>query len=90
MQWVFSSACSVAKVCPTLCDPGGCSLPRVPLSMGLSRQECWGGLPFPPPGDPPDSGMELQAPAWQADSFTTEPPGKPRYSVTSIQTDTEC
>ena len=27
-----------------------------PLSMGFSRQECWGGLPFPSPGDLPDQG----------------------------------
>ena len=77
---MFSCVCSVAKVCLTLCDPMGCSLPGVHLSMGLSRQEYWGGLPFPPPEDLPDSGIEPQAPAWQADSFT----------VTSIQTDTEC
>ena len=24
---------------------------QAPLSMGFSRQESWGGLPFPPPGD---------------------------------------
>ena len=23
---------------------------QAPLSMGFSRQECWGGLPFPPLG----------------------------------------
>ena len=27
--------------------------------MGLSTQECWSGLPCPPPGDLPDPGMEL-------------------------------
>ena len=27
--------------------------------MGLSRQEYWNGLPFTPPGDPPDPGIEL-------------------------------
>ena len=27
------------------------------LSMGFSRQEYWSGLPFPPPGDLPDSGI---------------------------------
>ena len=27
---------------------------QAPLSMGFSRQECWRGLPLPPPGDPPD------------------------------------
>jgi len=24
---------------------------QAPLSMGFPRQECWGGLPFPSPGD---------------------------------------
>ena len=27
------------------------------LSMGFSRQEYWSGLPFPSPGNPPDSGI---------------------------------
>ena len=27
---------------------------QTPLSMGLSRQEYWSGLPFPPPGDLPE------------------------------------
>ena len=34
---------------------------QAPLSMGLSRQEYWTGLPFPPPGDLPDSGTELMS-----------------------------
>ena len=42
---------------------------QVPLSMGFSRQEYWGGKPFPPPGDLPDSGIELASPAWKADSL---------------------
>ena len=29
-----------------------------PLSMGFPMQEYWNGLPFPPPGDLPDSGIE--------------------------------
>ena len=32
---------------------------QAPLSMGFSRQENWSGLPFPPPGDLPDPGIEL-------------------------------
>ena len=31
---------------------------QAPLSMGFSRQEYWSGLPFPPPGDLPDLGIE--------------------------------
>ena len=32
---------------------------QAPLSMGFSRQEYGGGLPFPPPGHLPDPGIEL-------------------------------
>jgi len=48
--------------------------------MGFSRQEYWSGLPFPPPGDLANPGIELAAPvalALQADSSTAEPPRKP-------------
>ena len=31
---------------------------QAPLSMGLSRQEYWSGVPFPSPGDLPNPGME--------------------------------
>ena len=39
------------------------------LSIGFSRQEYWRGLPFPPPGDLPDTGTEPTSPAslvWQS------------------------
>ena len=36
---------------------------QAPLSMGFSRQEYWSGLPFPPPGDLPNPGMEPMPPA---------------------------
>ena len=32
---------------------------QAPLSMGFSRQEYWSGLPCPPSGDLPDSGIKL-------------------------------
>ena len=35
---------------------------QAPLSMGFSRQEYWSGLPFPPPGDLPDPGIEAASP----------------------------
>ena len=47
--------------------------------MGFPRQEYWSGLPFPSPGDLPESGMEpgvLYLLHWQANSITG-PPGKP-------------
>ena len=42
---------------------------QAPLSLGLSRQEYWSGLPCPPPGDLPHLGTEPRSPAWLADSF---------------------
>ena len=56
------SESEVAQSCPTLCDPMDCSLP-VPPSMGFSRQEYWDGLPFPSPGDLPNTGIEPRSPA---------------------------
>ena len=51
-----------------------------PLSKGFLRQEHWSGLPFPPPGDLPNPGIEPASPvslALQADSLRAEPLGKP-------------
>ena len=36
---------------------------HAPPSMGFSRQEYWGGLPFPSPEDLPDLGIEPGSPA---------------------------
>ena len=46
------------------------------LSMGFPRHEYWSGMPFHPPGDLPNPGIELVSPALWADSLPTEPPGK--------------
>ena len=46
------------------------------LSMGFFRQEYWSGLPFPPPGDLPDPGIEPTSPvspALQVDSLSADP-----------------
>ena len=59
---------------------------QAPLSMGLSRQKYWSGLPYPPPGDLPDLGIKpvsSASPALSGRFFTTEPPGKPQEAVTS-------
>ena len=51
--------------------------PQTSLSMGFPRQERWSGLPFPPPGDLSDPGIESMFLALAGKFFTTEPPGKP-------------
>ena len=48
--------------------------------MGLSQEEYYSGLPFPPPENLPNPGTELvfpAAPALTGGFFTTEPPRKP-------------
>ena len=62
LAWLFTTPWSVAC--------------QAPLSMGFSRQECWSGLPFPYPGDLPNSRFELRSPVLQMDSLPSEPPGK--------------
>ena len=42
--------------------------------MEFSRQEYWSGLPFPSPGDLPDSGIEPRSPTLWADALLSEPP----------------
>ena len=39
--------------------------------MGFSQQRCWSGLPFPPEGNLPDSGVEPGSPELKADSLLT-------------------
>ena len=58
---------------------------QAPLSMGFPRQEYWSGLPFPPPGDLPDPGIEPVSPARADRCFTTESPGKPSEKLMRLQ-----
>ena len=56
---------------------------QAPLSVELSRQEFWSGLPFLPLGDLPDSGLQPASPTIPAlagnscVSLPLVPPGKP-------------
>ena len=56
---------------------------QAPLLMEISRQAYWSGLPFPSPGDLPDTGIEPAPPRLAGGFFTTEPPGKFYMSITS-------
>ena len=52
----------------------------VPLFMGFSRQESWNVLPYPPPADLPNPGIEpasLISPALQAVSLPLSRQGSP-------------
>ena len=63
--WLFVTPWTVAR--------------QAPLSMGFSRKEYWSGLPCPPPGDLPDSGIEHTSvsPALQVDSLLLSQWGSP-------------
>ena len=77
---VAESVNEVTQLCLALCDPKDCSIAyQAPMSMELSRQEYWNGLPFPPPGESSNPGIEATSPAWAGGFFTTEPPGKPLF-----------
>ena len=47
----------VAKSCPTLCNPTGYSLPGSSVHAIVQARN-WSGLPFPTPGNFPDSGID--------------------------------
>ena len=64
--------CLVAQTCLTLRDSMDYSLPGSP--WGFSRQEYWSGLPWLPPGDLSNPGIEPRPPTLQADSLPSEPP----------------
>ena len=67
----YCKSCMCAQSCLTLWD-SWTAAHKAPLSMGFSRKEYWSGLPFPPPGDIPDSGIEPtspMSPALQRDSL---------------------
>ena len=57
--WLFATQWTVAH--------------QAPLSMGFFRKEYWNGLPFPPPGNLPNPGIEptsLMSPALEGGFFT--------------------
>ena len=68
-EWKWASAGNgggsgglVSKSCQTPVIPWTIAH-QAPLSMGFSRWEYWSGLPFPPPGNLPNSGIESESSA---------------------------
>ena len=65
--------CSASQLCPTLYSPWTIAHQAL-LPMEFSRQGYWSEVPFPPPGDLSDPGMEpasLTSPALAGRFFTT-------------------
>ena len=77
--------CSVAQLCLTLFDPMNYSPPVYSVHgilqvRILEQVEYWSGLPFPSSGDLPEPGIELESPAWQADSLLLSHQGSHLFS----------
>ena len=73
---VTKPRCTVCGNCVCVC--------QAPLSMEFFRQEHWSGLPFPPPGDLPNSGIEPTSPVspvLAGGFFITESPGNPVWKL---------
>ena len=70
-------ACVCAKslrLCLILCSLMDCVPRQASLSVGFSRQEYWGGLACPPPGNLPNPGIEptsFRSPTLADRFFTT-------------------
>ena len=54
---------------------------QAPLARGLSRQECWSGLPFPSPGDLPNPVIEPVSHALAGGFFVLSHQGSSCYSI---------
>ena len=82
LEWVIPSVCLVAQSCPTLCNPTNCSPPGSSVHVDspgkfLAGVSCHALLQR----NLPNPGIEPRAPAFQADSLPSEPPGKPHNTT---------
>ena len=79
----FSLSCAVLSrsVVSNSLRPHGLQPARLPCPWGFPRQEYWSGLPCPPPGDLPNSGIEPRSPALQADSLHLSHQGSPSFAI---------
>jgi len=76
--WVLS--CSVVSRVWLFATPWTVAC-QAPLSMGILQARILEWLPYPPPGYLPDPGIEPGSPALQVHSLPSEPPGKPKSSL---------
>ena len=70
----------LSQSCLTLW-PHGLQPARLLCPWGFSRQEDWSGLPYSPPGDLPNPGIEPRSPSLKADSLPLSHQGRSRFSL---------
>ena len=59
---------------------------QAPLSLGFSRQEHWSRLPFPPPGDLPESGIDPCLLHYRRILYLLSPWGSPSVKMCGTNT----
>ena len=70
----WTELCSVTQSCLILCGPVDCSPPDSSAYWIFQARIYWSGMPFPPPGDLPNPGIEpvsLASPSLAGRFFTT-------------------
>ena len=77
---IVNQLCLCAQSCPALCHPMEYSLPGSYVH-GIVQARILEQVPFPTPGDLPNSWFEPGSLTMQADSLPSEPPGKPCFSL---------
>ena len=70
----------ISQSCPTLVTQLTVTF-QDPPSMGFSRQEYFGGLPYPSPGDLPDPGIRPRSPAFRQTLYQLSYKGRPLCSA---------
>ena len=83
-QWkiIFTWKCKCHCSVSNSLRPHDCS-PSVSSGHGIFQQEYWSELPFPSPGDHPDSRIEPGSPTLQADSLPSDLSGKSSVHIES-------
>ena len=75
------SQSEVAQLCPTLCDPVDCSPPGFFRAWDSPGKNTGVGCHFLFQGNLPDLGIKPRSPALQADTLTSELPGKLNFNL---------
>ena len=90
-KWTFWGACVLSSLSHVqLFATPWMAAYQASLSMEFSRQEYWRALPFLPPGDLPDPGIEpmsLKSPSLAEGSLPLASPGKPHFEVRVLKID---
>ena len=72
----YCCCCLVPALSLTFFMTPGTAAHQAPQPMGFPRQEYWGGVPFPFPGDLSNLEIEPVSPALAGIFFTLNPPGR--------------